>query len=399
MIGKWQLMFMVFVGALWCAGASGHQVVENALDVVIGRETIVIDARVAMEQILAVEGDGKGGKEKWAGWAEKHQEYVLGHLMVEVDGRKCVGKATTRPAIEAKRAGAVAGGAADSGMAAYRFEFASGGEPKVVKIYQDMLKDRREMLCACVVRIRQSNQGAFQSALLTWMRFIEFECDWKEVEKGQKAEGGVLRDLGGGEGVETRVEVWATVVAYARHGIEHILSGFDHLLFIGALVLGARGFWDLFKVVTMFTVAHTLTLALSVMNVVSVSSRIVEPMIAASIVFVAVQNIFWPRQARGWSRLAVAFGFGLFHGLGFAGGLKEAMSAMPVSALGVALIAFSVGVEIGHQVVVIPMFGLMQIVRKWRAEEERTVVMGRIVRVGSGMISVGGIYFLIQAIK
>src|SRR5205807_1459282 len=82
-----------------------------------------------------------------------------------------------------------------------------------------------------------------------------------------------------------------------------------------------------------FTVAHTLTLALSVLNIVTLGERVVEPMIAASIVFVAVQNVFWPRQSRGWTRLAVAFAFGLFHGLGFAGGLKEAMAGMPRAAL------------------------------------------------------------------
>jgi hypothetical protein len=113
-------------------------------------------------------------------------------------------------------------------------------------------------------------------------------------------------------------------------------------------------------VVTAFTIAHTLTLTLSVLNIVMLSSRVVEPMIAASIVFVAVQNIFWPRHARGWSRLAIAFAFGLFHGLGFAGGLKQAMSEMPVVALGVALAAFSIGVEIGHQLVVIPLFVLLK---------------------------------------
>src|SRR5262249_39515295 len=73
--------------------------------------------------------------------------------------------------------------------------------------------------------------------------------------------------------------------AYLRHGITHILSGYDHLLFIAALALAAVTFWDLIKVVSAFTLAHTVTLALSALNIVRLPSHVVEPMIAASIVF------------------------------------------------------------------------------------------------------------------
>src|SRR5205814_10642979 len=107
---KRQFLFILFLVALVGAMASAHQVVENSLDIVIERETIVIDARVAMEQVIAVEGDGKNVREKWEQWAGRHEAYVLEHLKVEVDGRKCAGKPTTRPAIETKRAGAGAAG-------------------------------------------------------------------------------------------------------------------------------------------------------------------------------------------------------------------------------------------------------------------------------------------------
>jgi hydrogenase/urease accessory protein HupE len=353
-----------------CSHLRGHQTIENALDVVISQDKIVIDARIRVSQIALVEADGN--------LAEKHQAYVLEHLKIQVDGQKLAGKPTTRPSIKLS-------------MAEYRFEYALTNEPKVVSIYQDMLKEKQEVLCAAVVRIRQSNQAAFQTALLTWSRSIEFECDWKT---GEGAQGGTLRP--DEVIVETKVDFGAMLWAYCAHGIQHILSGIDHLLFVSALVLAARGFWDLFKVVTMFTIAHTLTLTLSVLNVVSLSERIVEPMIAASIVFVAVQNIFWPKQARGWSRLAIAFTFGLFHGLGFAGGLREAMSTMPAVALGIALVGFSLGVEIGHQFVVIPLFAALQAARKWKAKEERTLLMNRISTTGSALISLGGIYFFIH---
>ena len=134
---------------------------------------------------------------------------------------------------------------------------------------------------------------------------------------------------------------------YLAHGVHHILTGYDHLLFIGALVLAATSVWDLVKVVTAFTLAHTLTLTLAALRLVSLPEGIVEPMIAASIVFVAAQNVLWPKQSRGWPRLAVAFGFGLFHGLGFAGGLLDAMQAMSGTAVLLAIVAFSIGVEVG----------------------------------------------------
>ena len=97
--------------------------------------------------------------------------------------------------------------------------------------------------------------------------------------------------------------------AFFYQGIHHILTGYDHLLFICALVLAAATFWELIQVVTAFTIAHTLTLTLATLNVLHLPAAVVEPLISASIVFVALQNLFWPRRARGWSRLAAAFFF------------------------------------------------------------------------------------------
>ena len=109
---------------------------------------------------------------------------------------------------------------------------------------------------------------------------------------------------------------------YLRLGIAHILEGWDHLLFIAALVLACTSFWDFVKVVTAFTVAHTLTLAISAFGYLRLPSSVVEPMIALSIVVVAMQNVFFPKSARGRTRLVIAFIFGPFHGLGFAGGTE-----------------------------------------------------------------------------
>ncbi len=182
---------------------------------------------------------------------------------------------------------------------------------------------------------------------------------------------------------------------YLGHGFEHILVGWDHLLFMAALVLGAVTLWDLLKVVTAFTAAHTITLVLATLDVFRLPSRVVEPMIALSIVFVAVENVLHPAAARTRWRLVVAFGFGLFHGLGFAGGLLEAMSGLPVGALVAALLGFSIGVELGHQVVALPLFGLF---RGLRARARENFVF-RARRVASGLVSAAGCWYLVAALR
>lgn len=121
-------------------------------------------------------------------------------------------------------------------------------------------------------------------------------------------------------------------------------------------------------------------------------------MIAASIVFVAAQNAFVSERSRGRGRLAVAFFFGLFHGLGFAGGLVSAMEGMPGVAVGVAIATFSAGVEIGHQIVVAPLFVGLQLMR--RREGAAFARAGeRVLRYGSAGISLAGIVYLVAALR
>src|SRR5436309_15978549 len=100
------------------------------------------------------------------------------------------------------------------------------------------------------------------------------------------------------------------------------------------------------------------------LNIAWLPSNNVDTMIAASIVFFALQNVIVPEKSRGAGRLLVAFFFGLFHGLGFAGGLLSAMEGMAGLAVGLAIVAFSLGVEIGHQMVVLPIFGALKAARR-----------------------------------
>ena len=165
-------------------------------------------------------------------------------------------------------------------------------------------------------------------------------------------------------------------------------------------MLAATSLWDLVKVVSAFTLSHTITLTLAALNLIHVPSFISEPLISASIVFVALQNVFWPRQAKGWHRMAAAFFFGLFHGLGFAGGLLEAMHGMQGTTVLLAILAFSIGVETGHQMVVLPLFGGLKIAKATQASDfSRNRLSFVTQRFGSAAISLAGLWFLVNALK
>jgi hydrogenase/urease accessory protein HupE len=136
---------------------------------------------------------------------------------------------------------------------------------------------------------------------------------------------------------------------YTVLGIEHILTGIDHLLFVLALIIITQGGWTLVKTVTAFTVSHSITLTLATLGYVHVPQRPVEAAIALSIVFVAAEILRGRQGYVGITARApwvVALMFGLMHGLGFASGLKDA--GLPDGHIPTALLFFSIGVEVGH---------------------------------------------------
>jgi hypothetical protein len=196
-----------------------------------------------------------------------------------------------------------------------------------------------------------------------------------------------------------RSDQLAVVCTYFVHGMRHILTGYDHLLFLGALVLGAASLWELVKVVSAFTLAHALTLALAAYQLVRVPEGLVEGLIAASIVVVAVQNIVWPRAARGPGRLVIAFGFGLVHGLGFASGLLALLHQLPREVLLLALLGFSVGLEAGQQLVLLPLFGLRQVASQAQRGGGQPAQLSMVwQRVGSVAIAGAGLYYFYRIV-
>jgi hydrogenase/urease accessory protein HupE len=129
-------------------------------------------------------------------------------------------------------------------------------------------------------------------------------------------------------------------------GVKHILTGYDHLLFLFGLLLVARGFLCSLGIITSFTIAHSITLAVATLHLVQIPNRIVEPLIAASIVFVGIENLL--RGDIRTARRMVPFGFGLIHGFGFASALREAGIGSGTGGILLPLFSFNLGVELGQ---------------------------------------------------
>jgi len=143
---------------------------------------------------------------------------------------------------------------------------------------------------------------------------------------------------------------WYVAASYLAFGFLHILpKGLDHILFVLGLYFGSRSMSALLWQVTAFTVAHSITLAASTLQFVAVPSTLVEPLIAASIVWIGIENAF--RSELGWPRWLIVFGFGLLHGLGFAAMLSEI--GLPGHSWMAALLSFNVGVELGQFAVIV----------------------------------------------
>jgi HupE / UreJ protein len=190
--------------------------------------------------------------------------------------------------------------------------------------------------------------------------------------------------------VQTRAQILEVLWHYFGAGIEHIVTGGEHIAFIVALILWGRRLWPLVGVVTAFTLAHSITLSLAALEVVAVPASLAETLVALSIVYVAAEN-FWVRNLR--RRWWLAGLFGLVHGFGFASVLRD--YGLPREALLPALAAFNVGVELGQVgVVLATMFAFAALgVGGPGREPDRRFMLGV-----SGAILLLGIYWSGQAI-
>jgi hydrogenase/urease accessory protein HupE len=187
----------------------------------------------------------------------------------------------------------------------------------------------------------------------------------------------------------SRQGVWAVVKKFLPAGIHHILIGPDHLLFLVGLLLMGGSFRQLTVVVTSFTIAHSITLSLAALNLVTPPPRIIEPAIALSIVYVGADNLLvrGGRDVRAW----IAFTFGFIHGFGFANVLRE--MDLPPRALGWSLFSFNAGVEVGQLLVVVAVASALAALRA------RSEAAGRqLAFAGSLVVIAAGTFWFIQRV-
>ncbi len=204
-----------------------------------------------------------------------------------------------------------------------------------------------------------------------------------------------LRPAGGAVEAGGRVTVAAepaetpTFWGFLQLGVEHIWTGYDHLLFLFALLVVCRSFRSIVAIITCFTLAHSITLALATLEVVNLPSRFVEPAIAASIVFVGLENLV-RRGAEPKGRWALTFAFGLIHGFGFASVLKDLGVGQGGQGLAMPLFTFNAGVELGQVVVAAIVLPIV-----WRLRKNETFLR-RGVPALSAVIAGAGLYWFLE---
>jgi HupE / UreJ protein len=382
----WALVLVTF--AFFFTAAWAHPNLQNSLSVAFEPTRVRVDLSVSIKELavahgiegLPVNGVGRLDTRAIQGAAESHRDYVLKHF-----------KVTSGPSI---LGGTILGLVsppffADPDQTFYQYQIeypfvgAAAGE---IGFFHEMLKEWPYSVgtawnVSYVVRTKSADGKEGIPWLLPYQKTIWVPTGWQMAS----APPAVVATAGN----------FRSFQEYLWHGVTHILTGYDHLLFIFVLVIGTTKFWQMLKVIAAFTVAHSLTLTLCVFGLVRLPTFIVEPVIALSIIFVAVENVLRPQRAQSNIRLWVAFGFGLIHGLGFAGGLLEAMGGLPSFGIWIALVAFSLGVEVGHQVIVLPLFTLLAVGRK-KIELTKYAAMCRLGALG---VAGGGVYYLIVAIN
>jgi hydrogenase/urease accessory protein HupE len=193
--------------------------------------------------------------------------------------------------------------------------------------------------------------------------------------------------------VDRHVTFFAAARRFLLLGIEHIFTGYDHIAFLLGLLLLGGTFRELVKVVTAFTVAHSVTLALATLEVVRIGPRVVEPLIAASIVYVAVENLWALRSAEARAaavrhRWLLTLGFGFVHGFGFADALQKLH--LPRSGIAAALFTFNLGVEVGQVCIVALALPALSQLRRARGFDPAWL------RAASACVGALGLFWLVQ---
>jgi len=187
--------------------------------------------------------------------------------------------------------------------------------------------------------------------------------------------------------------VLGTATEFVLWGMHHIFVGYDHIAFLLALLLAAQRLRDMVRVVTSFTVAHSITLLLAALDVIRLPGAMTESLIAASIVYVAAENFFITQGSHRWM---LTFAFGLVHGLGFSSVLRERLQDL--QSIAVPVVSFNLGVELGQISILLVVLPVLTLIRKAPDEKGRARRQWWLVRVGSLPILLLGAFWLVDRV-
>jgi hydrogenase/urease accessory protein HupE len=180
--------------------------------------------------------------------------------------------------------------------------------------------------------------------------------------------------------------LWSSINTFLLLGIKHILIGFDHIAFLVVLLVIGLPLREVIKIITSFTVAHSITLLLAALQIISLNARFIESVIALSICYIALENIFAKQVNYRW---LAAFVFGLIHGFGFAGVLQEFIAGK--SNLILSVVSFNVGVELGQLIIFFIMLPILHLLRN--KFKTRRIIVG-----ASAVIFIIGLIWLVERV-
>lgn len=358
------LLFAVF--GVWFVPSSGqaHQTALSTMKVDVGPDEQRVHMRLAMSPTdladhldIDPDDDGVFDQDDLEAVAPRFAEYVLPRLGLTNDGQACP--------------------VAKSGLADRPRR-----EPTIVfeKIYE--CDTRLGQLAISNSVLLESPNGYTHYAQIEVGGDVHTTVFDTRSSTYRLEVGGAGAGAAEGAASQSFVEVAKT---YVWQGILHIVLGLDHVLFVICLLLAARELKRLIGVVTTFTLAHSVTLALSTLEVVVVPASIIEPLIALSIVWAAVE-ILLGREPEEYLYV-LTFAFGLLHGFGFSYVLQDV--GLPSDALAGALFSFNVGVEVGQVAIVVLAFPFI----KWAEEQDWGAMAFRVV---GGLVLAVSVYWLVE---
>jgi hypothetical protein len=355
---------------LWCSLALAHKPSDSYLRVTAGGERLAIEWDIALRDLELLIGldANRNGEITWGEVKAQRQAiaaHALSRLHLTAAGEAC----------DLKVAELLVTQHSDGAYVVLALETSCPGDVAVVTIDYNLLFD-----------VDPTHRG------------LVLYADGPHTTTHVLSPGNSTLELRTGEG-----SIWHTLADYVREGVWHIWIGYDHILFLLSLLIPAvlvrrENRWHavesfrpacmaVLKIVTVFTVAHSVTLWLAVMEYVTLPGRLVESTIALSIVITALNNLYPVLPLSGW---AIAFVFGLVHGFGFANVLLDlGLSSL---SLGVALLGFNVGVELGQIAIVLVFLPLAFLLRK------TAFYRWAVLRLGSALVAIVGLLWLVERV-